>query len=70
MGLAGVWGGIIRQWLEELLPADAAERCNGCVGGRRMSVRVVVWLGGGGVQMRLCVGELCAVDVSMEPVSR
>jgi hypothetical protein len=47
MGLAGVWGGIIRQWLEELLPADAAERCNGCVGGRCMCGRVLVWLGFG-----------------------
>jgi len=27
-GLAGVWGRIVRQWLDELLPADAAERCN------------------------------------------
>lgn len=26
-GLAGIWGSIIRAWLEELLPEDAAERC-------------------------------------------
>ena len=26
-GLMGVWGGIIRQWLEELLPHNAAELC-------------------------------------------
>lgn len=25
----GVWGGIVQQWLHELLPADAAQRCNG-----------------------------------------
>ena len=29
LGLAGVWGGLIRQWLEELLPEDAAGRCGG-----------------------------------------
>ena len=28
-GLLGVWGGLIRQWLHVMLPADAAERCNG-----------------------------------------
>ena len=26
--LQGVWGGIIRQWLDDLLPYDAAERCS------------------------------------------
>eukprot|EP00882_Tetradesmus_deserticola_P018616 GHRQ01019995.1.p1 GENE.GHRQ01019995.1~~GHRQ01019995.1.p1 ORF type:complete len:190 (+),score=37.64 GHRQ01019995.1:981-1550(+) len=26
--LQGVWGGIVRQWLHELLPADAAQRCS------------------------------------------
>ena len=26
--LQGVWGGIIRQWLDDLLPEDAAERCS------------------------------------------
>ncbi len=30
-GLAGVWGGLVRTWLEELLPSDAAERCSGRV---------------------------------------
>ena len=30
-GLYGVWGGIIRQWLDESLPIDAAERCRGRV---------------------------------------
>jgi hypothetical protein len=30
-GLAGIWGSLIRDWLEELLPADAAERCAGRV---------------------------------------
>ena len=24
---AGVWGNLVRQWLDELLPADAAELC-------------------------------------------
>ncbi|KXZ45507.1 hypothetical protein GPECTOR_54g249 [Gonium pectorale] len=27
-GLLGVWGAIVRCWLEALLPPDAAERCN------------------------------------------
>ncbi|TFJ83152.1 hypothetical protein NSK_005541 [Nannochloropsis salina CCMP1776] len=27
LGLAGVWGGLVREWLDELLPQDAAERC-------------------------------------------
>lgn len=27
-GLAGVWGGLVREWLEDLLPEDAAERVN------------------------------------------
>jgi hypothetical protein len=26
--LQGVWGGIVRQWLQELLPADAVQRCS------------------------------------------
>jgi hypothetical protein len=26
--LQGVWGGIVRQWLHELLPADAVQRCS------------------------------------------
>lgn len=30
-GLAGIWGSLIRAWLEELLPEDAAERCAGRV---------------------------------------
>lgn len=30
-GLVGIWGGLVRQWLDELLPEDAAERCNGRV---------------------------------------
>lgn len=29
LGLVGVWGGIVKQWLEELLPWDAAEKCSG-----------------------------------------
>lgn len=29
LGLAGVWGGIVRDWLHSLLPADAAARCAG-----------------------------------------
>lgn len=28
-GLAGVWGGVVRDWLDELLPGDAAARCAG-----------------------------------------
>ncbi|GFR41922.1 hypothetical protein Agub_g2714, partial [Astrephomene gubernaculifera] len=31
LGLVGAWGGLIEQWLDELLPADAAERCRGKV---------------------------------------
>lgn len=31
LGLAGVWGELIRNWLRELLPLDAAERCQGRV---------------------------------------
>ena len=27
-GLYGLWGGLLRQLLEQLLPGDAAERCN------------------------------------------
>ena len=30
-GLYGIWGGVIRQWLDELLPADAAQQCDGRV---------------------------------------
>lgn len=30
-GLQGVWGAILRQWLDELLPEDAHERCQGRV---------------------------------------
>lgn len=30
-GLAGIWGGLVRQWLDELLPANAAELCHGRV---------------------------------------
>ena len=30
-GLAGVWGEIVREWLDDLLPADAAERARGRV---------------------------------------
>jgi hypothetical protein len=32
MGLLGCWGTIIEQWLDDLLPADAAQRCSGQVG--------------------------------------
>lgn len=28
---AQVWGGIVRSWLDEILPDDAAERCSGRV---------------------------------------
>ena len=30
-GLYGIWGPIIHRWLDELLPADAADRCRGRV---------------------------------------
>jgi predicted acylesterase/phospholipase RssA len=30
-GLAGIWGGLIRAWLDELLPTDAGDRCSGRV---------------------------------------
>jgi hypothetical protein len=30
-GLAGIWGRIVREWLDELLPDDAEERCAGRV---------------------------------------
>lgn len=30
-GLAGIWANLIRQWLDELLPADAVDRCSGRV---------------------------------------
>lgn len=26
LGLVGIWGGIVREWLHTLLPADAADR--------------------------------------------
>ena len=32
LGLMGVWGGIIEQWLHDLLPGDAAEQCKDKVG--------------------------------------
>lgn len=31
LGLAGVWGGLVRTWLDVLLPADAHTRCSGRV---------------------------------------
>jgi hypothetical protein len=30
-GLYGIWGGIVREWLDEILPPDAVERCRGRV---------------------------------------
>jgi hypothetical protein len=32
LGLMGVWGRIVEEWLDELLPEDAHERCSGNVG--------------------------------------
>ncbi|GLI59457.1 hypothetical protein VaNZ11_001336 [Volvox africanus] len=29
LGLLGIWGSLIEQWLDDLLPLDAAERCRG-----------------------------------------
>ena len=26
LGLLGIWGGLIRQWLDEILPEDADQR--------------------------------------------
>eukprot|EP00624_Nannochloropsis_granulata_P002005 evm.model.NODE_19466_length_64249_cov_18.424255.20 len=31
LGLVGVWGGVVRDWLEEILPENAAELCRGRV---------------------------------------
>ena len=31
LGLVGVWGGLVRAWLDALLPADAHVRCSGRV---------------------------------------
>lgn len=31
LGLCGIWGSIVRQWLDEVLPVDAAEVCSGKV---------------------------------------
>lgn len=31
LGLLGVWGGLVREWLHTLLPNDAANRCSGRV---------------------------------------
>lgn len=31
LGLAGVWGGLVREWLHQLLPHDAHARCDGRV---------------------------------------
>lgn len=30
-GLFGIWGGLVRTWLDEILPADAHEQCSGRV---------------------------------------
>ncbi|KAJ1615947.1 hypothetical protein T492DRAFT_1109810 [Pavlovales sp. CCMP2436] len=32
LGLAGVWGDVVEEWLSDLLPSDAARRSNGRVG--------------------------------------
>lgn len=39
-GLAGVWGAVIRAWLEELLPDNAAELCT-----EALAVHVTLWRG-------------------------
>lgn len=31
LGLMGIWGGLVRQWLDELLPCDAHATCTGHV---------------------------------------
>eukprot|EP00281_Chroomonas_sp_CCMP1168_P020382 CAMPEP_0206229282 /NCGR_PEP_ID=MMETSP0047_2-20121206/9614_1 /ASSEMBLY_ACC=CAM_ASM_000192 /TAXON_ID=195065 /ORGANISM="Chroomonas mesostigmatica_cf, Strain CCMP1168" /LENGTH=394 /DNA_ID=CAMNT_0053652571 /DNA_START=75 /DNA_END=1260 /DNA_ORIENTATION=+ len=50
-GLMGIWGPIIREWLEEVLPKDAAERCSG-----RLHVSVAE------VKPRLKVLERCLIN--------
>ncbi|KAG2482853.1 hypothetical protein HYH03_018244 [Edaphochlamys debaryana] len=40
-GLLGVWGGLVREWLQRLLPEDAAVRCNAA----RVRVVVTEWPG-------------------------
>lgn len=40
LGLAGVWGSLIREWLDTLLPQDAAERCSSSV-----SIHITLWRG-------------------------
>lgn len=39
-GLAGVWGTVVRAWLDALLPVDAAQRCDAA-----LSVHVTLWRG-------------------------
>ncbi len=39
LGLIGVWGGMVRAWLEELLPDDAGARCSG----GRVQIVVTRW---------------------------
>lgn len=41
-GLAGVWGGLVRDWLAELLPPDAAARVNAAR--VRVAVTRLPWL--------------------------
>jgi hypothetical protein len=40
-GLLYVWGDLIRQWLDDLLPEDAAERCNGRI---KLIATEIPWL--------------------------
>jgi hypothetical protein len=47
LGLMGTWGYVIEEWLDELLPADAAERC-------RDQVRRWACAGTGTITCRAC----------------
>lgn len=40
LGVAGIWGAIIRAWLDELLPDDALDRCRSRV---HLVVTKVMW---------------------------
>jgi hypothetical protein len=77
LGLMGTWGYVIEEWLDELLPADAAERCRDQVGswrvrcmGRYMpccSETAAKHL----IELHLCVAEQCsqAAVLHVRPLS-
>ena len=43
LGLAGKWGGLVREWLDAVLPADAHERCRGKVHILVSTVEPALW---------------------------